>query len=541
MTARSIRKSAPAPALARAQVTGLRSPLSIRAERHIQCPVHGGIPVTAAEGAVIDHPLFQRLRNIRQLGNAHHVFPSATHTRFSHSIGVMHQASKLFQAIVRRHVDHRPLDERAAHALAATHARVRLAALCHDLGHGPFSHHFEHVLESTGLSYGAWQAEDLRLPLGWVDPAVRSAWLSEPLRHEHISLGAVINLQLSEEDARAVCALLDAQITPGIQFLSDLKALAAAFGGRAEDAASLLACLRGLLSSDLDADRMDYLQRDALFCGVAVSLDTDHLLNSIQLTHTGERFVIRLQRNAVFAVEQILLARKQMFDQVYMNRVTQLMDDLLGMGIGELMRLGRLRVPSDTAGLLRLTEAAVMEWLATLITNCTVPKEPALKGDLAIKMYLTRCVPVTLETRYTEAHLVEQVRQDLARAHPKSHVVCQPQKELIKGASRDVSRREMAVLFTEMSPGATLVPVQTVSELIRSTAWRTPQVRILVTRSLFDSAQQRGLEVKLQAMGYARPGRSTQTPTGKRREKGRPGPKGRKSKSPGRTQKGDTL
>lgn len=534
MTVRPIRKSSNSSAAASVKVSGIRSPLSIQAERHIQCPVHGGIPVTAAEGGVIDHPLFQRLRNIRQLGNAHHVFPSATHTRFSHSIGVMHQASALFQAILRRHIDHQPPDEKTARALASTHARVRLAALCHDLGHGPFSHHFEHVLEEAGVCYGDWQAESLRLPLAWVDPAARSAWLAEPLCHEHISFGAVLNLQLADEDARAICSLLDARVTPGGSFRDDLITLASAFGGRAEDAASLLSCLRGLLSSDLDADRMDYLQRDALFCGVAVSLDSDHLLNSIQLAHTGERFVIRLQRNAVFAVEQILLARKQMFDQVYMNRVTQLMDDLLGMGMRELMRLGRLRVPCDAAGLLRLTEAAVLEWLAALVTNCSVRDEPALRGDLAVKMYLTRCVPVTLDTRFTEAHLVDQVRQDLARAHPEGHVVCQPQKELIKGSSRDLNRKETAVLFTEMSPGAPLVPVQQVSELIRSTAWRNPQVRVLVTRSLFDSAVQRGLERKLQAMGYTQTGATTRTPAGKRAAERRPAPKGRATRSPRR-------
>jgi HD superfamily phosphohydrolase len=482
--------------------TGLRSPLTVQPIRHIQCPIHGGIPVTQTECAVIDHPLFQRLRNIRQLGNAHHVFPSATHTRFSHSVGVMHQASALFQAILRRHTNTILASDAAAQALAATHARIRLAALCHDLGHGPFSHHFEHVLEQTGVRYGDWQTDTLRLPPEWIERRHRRAWFAETLCHEHFSFGAVLNLPFDAEDARSICSLLDQRITPGPQFRHDLNILAKALAGSAGNGLSLLTCLRALLSSDIDADRMDYLQRDAHFCGVAVGLDVDHLLNSIELSHTGARFVIRLQRNAVFAVEQILLARKQMFDQVYMNRVAQLMDELLSIGMHELMRLGRLAVPCNTAAMLRLTEAAVQEWLAALITNSDVPQDEALQGDLAIKMYLTRCIPVTLATHYAAAHLVDEVKKELVRTYPDARVVCQPQKELIKASHRDSSQNHEGVLFSEVGPKSNLVPVQKVSELIRSSAWSIPQVRILVTRSLHHSAQERGLAEKLRATGY---------------------------------------
>ncbi len=100
----------------------------------IRDPIHGAITMDRAEAAVIDHPFVQRLRGIRQLGFSHLPFPGATHTRYNHSLGVMYLAGRAFDVCFR--------DKPFATKVARHSYRhcVRLAALCHDLGHAPFSH-----------------------------------------------------------------------------------------------------------------------------------------------------------------------------------------------------------------------------------------------------------------------------------------------------------------------------------------------------------------------------------------------------------------
>jgi uncharacterized protein len=107
----------------------------------IRCPVHGFIEVSDWEREIIAQPAFQRLRRIRQLAWTDQVYPGAVHTRFEHSLGVMHTATLLYDSIVKRS---RPTLERELayneDGLRRHRALVRLAALLHDVGHAPFSH-----------------------------------------------------------------------------------------------------------------------------------------------------------------------------------------------------------------------------------------------------------------------------------------------------------------------------------------------------------------------------------------------------------------
>src|SRR5438105_10038224 len=107
----------------------------------VRCPVHGFIPISDWEREIINQPAFQRLRRIRQLGWTDQVYPGAMHTRFEHSLGVMHMATRLYEAIVGRSYD--VLKDELAYnddGLRRDKALVRLTALLHDVGHGPFSH-----------------------------------------------------------------------------------------------------------------------------------------------------------------------------------------------------------------------------------------------------------------------------------------------------------------------------------------------------------------------------------------------------------------
>ena len=108
----------------------------------IKDPVHGYIEVTPTERAIIDTPQFQRLRRVKQLSAAHLTYPGAEHTRFQHSLGVMHLSGE----IARRLQDVELIDQEDA-------SKIRIAGLLHDIGHGPFSHLFEEVLEKRDMNH----------------------------------------------------------------------------------------------------------------------------------------------------------------------------------------------------------------------------------------------------------------------------------------------------------------------------------------------------------------------------------------------------
>src|SRR2546425_11561274 len=107
----------------------------------IRCPVHGFVALNDWERQIIGQPAYQRLRRIRQLAWTDQVYPGAMHTRFEHSLGVMHVATKLYEGIVQRSGD--LLQSELAYdpgGLDRDKTVVRLAALLHDVGHAPFSH-----------------------------------------------------------------------------------------------------------------------------------------------------------------------------------------------------------------------------------------------------------------------------------------------------------------------------------------------------------------------------------------------------------------
>ena len=118
-----------------------------------RCPVHGFIQVNDWERTVIDHPAFQRLRRVRQLAWTDYVYPGSTHTRFEHSLGVMHVVTRMYDAISQRSrtILESQLDyDRHGVGIARDRQLMRFAALLHDTGHAPFSHAAERVAaEST--------------------------------------------------------------------------------------------------------------------------------------------------------------------------------------------------------------------------------------------------------------------------------------------------------------------------------------------------------------------------------------------------------
>ncbi|MBS1773845.1 MAG: HD domain-containing protein [Bacteroidetes bacterium] len=218
----------------------------------INDPVYGFIRFPEKELLqIINHPLFQRLRNIKQMGLAQLVYPGAVHTRFHHSLGACHLMGKA-------------LDELSAKGVTITKEEslaARIAILLHDVGHAPYSH----ALENT---------------------------LIEGISHENIS--RLIMHQLNSE----FCGMLDMAIeifnnTYHKQFLHKL------------------------VSSQLDVDRMDYLNRDSFYTGVSEGvIGYDRILQMLSI-HDGE---LAVEEKGVHSVEKFIIARRLMYWQVYLHK-----------------------------------------------------------------------------------------------------------------------------------------------------------------------------------------------------------------------------
>jgi len=215
----------------------------------VRCPVHGFISLNDWEWTIIGHPAFQRLRRIRQLAWTDYVYPGAMHTRFEHSLGVMHTATHLYDAIKRNSVDVLKADLAYNDAgLNRDSQLVRLAALLHDVGHSPFSHASEELLpvQDKGGKF----------------------------RHEQYS-AAVIRTELRG-------AIEDHPLNANYGFRAD--DVAALIEGSAS--AKQTVFWRDLIDGQMDADRMDYLLRDSTHIGVQYGkFDLNRLVTTIR-AHT---------------------------------------------------------------------------------------------------------------------------------------------------------------------------------------------------------------------------------------------------------------
>lgn len=268
----------------------------------IRDPIHGFISLNELEWEIVNHSSFQRLRRIRQLAWTDMVYPSATHNRFAHSLGVMHVASRLFDAICTRSKD---LLQSEFHMLPEHWHRyrqiLRIAALAHDLGHGPFSHAAEEVLplneDGQRYAHEDYTAAILEYEL--------NATISNHLLCRHLGINTKDIMDVFR-DTRAGPNLV----------------------------------LKGIVAGQMDADRMDYLLRDSYHAGVSYGrYDLDRVLSTIQLCVDPSDGTVQMgiADGGLHALEGLLLARYMMFTQLYFHKTRVIYDHHLVECLRELL------------------------------------------------------------------------------------------------------------------------------------------------------------------------------------------------------------
>lgn len=255
----------------------------------IRDPIHTSILLNVKERQIIDDPFVQRLRGIRQLGFAQYPFPGATHSRFAHSVGVMHLAGNAFDVIFRDW-SFSSLERRNK-----LRSCLRMAALLHDIGHGPYSHTSEYAMPSVRLLFP--------------EKKERQA------THEDYTI-AILRRSLRDNleknfsfSADHVVALIDCSAQTQDDFFL-------------EEGINLRPLLSQLISSNLDVDRLDYLQRDSLFTGVRYGqVDSSWLVNHLSMVISSDNQAsLALHRRALYAFDNFLLSRYHMFLMVYFHK-----------------------------------------------------------------------------------------------------------------------------------------------------------------------------------------------------------------------------
>ncbi len=280
--------------------------------------IHGSIVVEPGEADVVDSPFFQRLRLIKQLGFSEYSYPSASHSRFIHSLGAMHVATRAFDQIAG---DRMPSADRRR-----LRSVVRMAALLHDCGHGPLSHTTEFAMP---------QVSELRIP--------GRAAENRQANHEDYTIKMILDSGLtrilersgSEQGwtARHVAALIDRSLRLTAE---EESFFLAPWEGQST---SFLPLIQQLISSELDADRMDYLRRDSTYAGVSYGhFDLDWLLASliacvVHDPRSGKQVpqaFLAVRQRALYTVEDFLLSRYHMFLMVYFHHTGVAYDEMLG-------------------------------------------------------------------------------------------------------------------------------------------------------------------------------------------------------------------
>lgn len=229
--------------------------------KFIRDSVYGDIQLNEFEVKVMDEPQFQRLRRIKQLGLINLIYPGANHSRFEHSIGTMHLASKL--------ANHLELSEEDIDL-------VRISALLHDIGHGPFSHVSEGVLS---------------------------------VPHEKLTEYVITKTPLKD-------ILLEKY---------NLRDIANIINGKGY--------LGPIVSGELDVDRMDYLMRDSHNTGVAYGIiDVERIISNLKLENT-----LYLDLKGVQAAEGALVSRYFMYPSVYQHHTTRIVNSMFRRSLKKLL------------------------------------------------------------------------------------------------------------------------------------------------------------------------------------------------------------
>jgi len=303
-------------------------------------PIHGFIPIYGKEFDIIQDPVFQRLRRIKQLSFGYLVYHGAEHSRFGHVIGVMHLVEKALKKIQEN-------AKKLGTEINLNENDIRLArfsALLHDVGHHPFSH----ALDYAGIIPKKHEYYSTML----VEKHFAKYFTDLNIKPEHVN-----NLILGNPP-------------PDKPYLGDL------------------------IHSQIDMDRCDYLLRDSHYAGVKYGIyDLDRLLDSLFVTDEGQLVILN---KGFFSAEQFVLARYHMFNQIYLHKTKRCFENLAKKCCQYLFENGEFNYPTtDDLG----SEKGIQDfiekddaWLLNKINSISEPRLENVVNSLKLRDPFTRVI-----------------------------------------------------------------------------------------------------------------------------------------------------
>ena len=274
--------------------------------KYINDPVYGGIGITKIELELIDTPIFQRLRGLRQLARVNFVFPGAEHSRYVHSLGVLYIMGLMTEHLLKQGM----LSEDDV-------VKLRVAALLHDIGHYPLSHLGESV-------YGYCQDNQNANSIVEMEPATHEKFLyemasshSKSAHHEHLGKYIVVNNEV----------ISDILLKNGLDPLEIGEIFTGEYGSRNM-------VYTQLMHSSLDADRLDYLLRDSYQTGVKYGLvDLQYLVRLLMVvedsTLSENNKVLVCNKKGQHVVEHFLMSRYFHYSQVIFHKTNAAFEGMI--------------------------------------------------------------------------------------------------------------------------------------------------------------------------------------------------------------------
>jgi len=318
-------------------------------------PIHDFIRINNTEKQIIDTSIFQRLRRIKQLSGAHLTYPGAQHTRFEHSLGVMHIASMAGESLCSKGLISRN-----------DILNLRLAALLHDIGHGPFSHLFEEVLQRK-----------------------------KKKSHEQIGKQIILKTEIGDiisKDGFDKKLIHNLAVGEGkLQFMNEI------------------------VSGALSADMMDYLLRDGFFTGAEhAKIDHNRITYSLDVYNKK----LALDYSALVNFETMMISRFQMFKAVYFHKTVR---------AGEVMLLESMSLADDELGLtdrkldeyVKQTDESMMAELLTLPDTTSELKIAKKIANDYQNRKLFKCVFERTISSNLSAKIIQEIKAKIVK---KSHI-----------------------------------------------------------------------------------------------------------------------
>jgi len=320
----------------------------------IHDPIHNVITITPLMKQIIDTPEFQRLRELKQLGATYFVFPSATHTRFEHSLGVSHLAGELMRVLQWKQPN-LLITERVIEI-------TRIAGLVHDIGHGPFSHLYDDYIKAADEH----------------EHEIRGCKLFKSMIKKY-------NLPLTPREVAQICLMVNP--SKDIQTLWSYQIIANKM-------------------CQIDVDKLDYIQRDCYHLGLNISETFSRIINSVRVITTPDgRDVLGWPKKIEFNIFNLFAARYRLHKQVYNHHAVKSHEFI----IVEILKQIKKSTHQDSTW--KLTDAAIMcplhSQFSDLYKKLQTRKINKLVGELVVKLPHKSYHPEDPNPRLILDHLVQ--------------------------------------------------------------------------------------------------------------------------------------